>query len=76
MIEKRTSIKSTETDRQYVSCVHCTTTLDITESHPVIIREEVNEIDEDVMVAYHFCSGECRNQWKRETEYNSDSIAY
>ncbi|WP_425556845.1 DUF7576 family protein [Haladaptatus pallidirubidus] len=63
-------------DSHYLSCVCCTTTLDITESHPIIIREEVNEIGEDVRVTYHFCSGDCRSQWKSETEYNSDTVAY
>ncbi|WP_231186692.1 hypothetical protein [Haladaptatus sp. DYF46] len=76
MTETRTSINGAEADKQYVSCVRCTATVDITESHPTLSREEVNEIDEDVTVMYHFCSGDCRSQWKRETDYNSDSIAY
>ncbi|GAA0238911.1 hypothetical protein ACFFQF_28790 [Haladaptatus pallidirubidus] len=76
MIEKQTSIESADVESRFVGCVSCSTILDLTESHPVIIQKKTNELDEEIMISYHFCSGDCRGQWKRENGYDSDSVAY
>ncbi|WP_438267383.1 DUF7576 family protein [Haladaptatus halobius] len=76
MIEKRTAVESDKFEAQYVGCVYCSTLIDLTESHPVIFREESNEFDERVSVSCHFCSNHCRTQWKLAKGYDPDSAAY
>lgn len=56
----------TEADEHYIRCVVCDELVDVTEVHPVVTVEKVDELGEAVTQVYHFCSGECRVQWKRE----------
>lgn len=75
-IERRTSIETDDVEMQYTRCVYCSNLLDITDSHPVAIREEEDDFDETVAVWYHFCSGDCCRRWKRDAGVEPDRVNY
>ncbi|MFC4550516.1 MULTISPECIES: DUF7576 family protein [Halorussus] len=61
-----------DADEHYVRCLVCDELVDLTDTHPVIIARETDDLGEPISRVYHFSSGECRATWKRERGYGVD----
>ena len=68
LLESTTDFPDVGAKDQYLGCVHCDNLVDISETHPVLLRVVYDEIEEGVTETLHFCSGGCRTQWKRERD--------
>ncbi|WP_440010148.1 DUF7576 family protein [Halomicrococcus sp. SG-WS-1] len=72
LLESTTNFPEVGAKDQYLACAHCENLVDIAATHPILLRVVYDDLEDGVTETMHFCSGDCRTHWKRESGVDVD----